>query len=55
MNARKFIRSFSFAWQGIGVAVKEQNMKFHLLSAVIVVIAGLWTGLLSPASRGVTQ
>lgn len=47
MNARKFIRSFSFAWQGIGVAVKEQNMKFHLLSAVIVVIAGLWTGLSS--------
>ena len=45
MNVRKFFRSFRFAVEGLQAAVKEQNLKFHLLIAVIVVIAGFATGL----------
>jgi undecaprenol kinase len=45
MNVRKFIKSFGYATQGILTAAKEQNMRLHLVSMVIVVIAGLLTGL----------
>ncbi|MEO4052246.1 diacylglycerol kinase family protein [Solibacillus sp. CAU 1738] len=45
MDVRKFFRSFNFAMQGIFTAAKEQNFRFHFLSAVIVIIAGLLTGL----------
>ena len=45
MDIRKFIKSFSYAIQGIVTALSEQNFRFHLLSTVIVVIAGLLTGL----------
>lgn len=45
MNARKFFRSFRYAVEGILTATKEQNLRFHLLSAVIVVLAGMLTGL----------
>lgn len=45
MNVHKFLKSFTFAWQGVGAAVKEQNMRFHLLSAIIVTALGLLTGL----------
>lgn len=45
MNARKFFKSFRYAVEGILTATKEQNMRFHLVSAVIVVLAGLITGL----------
>ena len=45
MDVRKFIKSFSYAIQGIVTAMHEQNFRFHLLSAVIVIIAGLFTGL----------
>ena len=45
MNARKFFRSFRYAVEGILTATKEQNLRFHLLSAVIVVLAGIFTGL----------
>ena len=45
MDIRKFIKSFSYAIQGIVTAMSEQNFRFHLLSAVIVMIAGLFTGL----------
>ncbi|MEK4629415.1 diacylglycerol kinase family protein [Solibacillus sp. FSL R7-0682] len=45
MNARKFIKSFRYAMQGIATATKEQNLRFHLLSAIIVIIAGLLTDL----------
>ena len=45
MDVRKFIKSFSYAIQGILTAMSEQNFRFHLLSAVIVVIAGFLTGL----------
>ncbi len=46
MKLTRFVSSFRFAAQGIVTSVKrEQNMKVHLLSAVIVALAGLWTGL----------
>ncbi|MED3661528.1 diacylglycerol kinase family protein [Ureibacillus sp. FSL K6-8385] len=45
MRMRNFFRSFRFAFEGILLASKERNMRFHLVSAVIVVIAGLWTRL----------
>lgn len=45
MNARKFFRSFPFALEGLRAALKEQNLKFHCMSTVIVVIAGFATGL----------
>ena len=45
MNVRKFFRSFTYAIQGILTATKEQNLRFHILSAVVVVIAGIVTGL----------
>lgn len=41
-----FFKAFLYAWQGILYgALHERNFKFHLVAAVIVVIAGFWTGL----------
>lgn len=45
MNVRKFFRSFRYAMEGLVTAVQEQNFRFHLVSAVIVLMAGLLTGL----------
>ncbi|WP_308788166.1 diacylglycerol kinase family protein [Planomicrobium stackebrandtii] len=46
MAARRFLRSFQFAAQGIGTALKrEQNIRFHVTAAVVVVLAGFLTGL----------
>lgn len=45
MDGRRFIRSFGYAFCGIVTACKEQNFKFHLISAAIVLIAGYFTGL----------
>ena len=45
MDIRKFIKSFGYAIQGIVTAMSEQNFRFHVLSAVTVIIAGLLTGL----------
>ena len=47
MSARKFFRSFGYAVAGFLTATKEQNLRFHLFSAVIVIIAGILTGLSS--------
>ncbi|AXH98978.1 diacylglycerol kinase family protein [Sporosarcina sp. PTS2304] len=43
---KTFFKSFVYAWNGVvdGVA-NGRNMKSHFLSAVIVVLAGLFTGL----------
>lgn len=46
MKAIRFFRSFVFAYAGIRAALKsEQNIRFHFTAAVIVVVAGLLTGL----------
>lgn len=45
MNVRKFLRSFRYAMEGLVTAVHEQNFRFHLVSAIIVIMAGFVTGL----------
>ena len=43
---RKFFKAFDFAWSGILYGVKaERNLKFHLIAAIVVLLAGLSTGL----------
>ncbi len=43
---KKQLRSFGYAWKGIrGCVGKEQNLSFHLIAAVAVVIAGLFFGI----------
>lgn len=43
---KKQLRSFSYAWQGILSCVgKEQNLSFHLIATVIVIIAGFVLGI----------
>jgi undecaprenol kinase len=38
-NIKKFMNSFSFAFQGILLVIKdEQNMRFHLVMSIIVFI-----------------
>lgn len=39
----KFIRGFGYAFSGLGYAFKSQlNFKAHLLTAILVSIAGCW-------------
>ena len=45
MDLRKYLRSFGYAFEGIITASKEQNFKSHIVSAVIVILAGYFTGL----------
>ena len=45
MDLLKLIKSFRYAFYGIFTALTEQNMKIHFVSAVVVIIAGLLTGL----------
>lgn len=46
MKLSRFLSSFRFAAQGIGASIKrEQNMRVHAFSAVVVLIAAIWTGL----------
>ncbi|WP_141905105.1 diacylglycerol kinase family protein [Lysinibacillus sp. Y5S-8] len=45
MDLRKYLRSFGYALEGVITASKEQNLKSHIISAIIVIMAGYWTGL----------
>ena len=46
MNFPKFLKSFTFAAHGIIYALKsEQNFRFHLFAAVMVLCASWLTGL----------
>ncbi|KGR87909.1 MULTISPECIES: diacylglycerol kinase family protein [Lysinibacillus] len=45
MDLRKYLRSFGYAFEGIITASKEQNLKSHIVSAIIVILAGYLTGL----------
>lgn len=45
-NYKKQLRSFHYAWNGIRNCVgKEQNLSFHLLTTVAVLIAGVAFGI----------
>ncbi|MBD9092434.1 MAG: diacylglycerol kinase family protein [Bacteroides oleiciplenus] len=42
-DLKKQIRSFGYAWKGIRQCVgKEQNLSFHLITSVVVIIAGFF-------------
>ena len=45
MDKRKFFKSFGFAVTGIRTSFSEQNFRFHVFAMVVVVVAGLLTGL----------
>lgn len=45
MDMKKFFRSFGYAFQGIVTALQEQNFRSHILSALVVMIAGYFSGL----------
>ena len=45
MNIRKFIKSFGYAAEGFVTAMREQNIRFHYMCAVVVIAAGMLTGL----------
>lgn len=46
MNFHKFFRAFIYAANGIYHVVKsEQNFRFHILAALVVVVAAVATGL----------
>lgn len=45
MDWRKYLRSFGYAIEGTITASKEQNFKSHVVSAIIVMLAGYLTGL----------
>ena len=45
MKLRKYLRSFGYAFEGIITAGKEQNLKSHIVSAIIVILASYLTGL----------
>jgi len=43
---RKFFRAFRFAFEGILHGLKEErNLKVHFIAAIVVIIAGILTGL----------
>ena len=43
---KKQLRSFGYAWQGIRSCVgKEQNLSFHLIATVCVMVAGFGFGI----------
>ena len=43
---KKQMRSFKFAWKGIMTcAGREQNITFHLLAALVVVMTGIFFGI----------
>ncbi len=43
---KKQLRSFGYAWKGIRCCIgKEQNLSFHLITTVCVVVAGFGFGI----------
>ncbi len=43
---KKQLKSFGYAWKGIRRCIgKEQNLNFHLLSAMVVCGAGIYVGI----------
>ena len=45
---KTYLKAFHYAWMGIvHGATRERNVKSHLVSAIVVLLAGLVTGLSS--------
>ena len=47
MNVPKMLRSFKYAFQGLGVLMQENNARFHLFATIVVILTGLLVGLSS--------
>nr|WP_106779996.1 diacylglycerol kinase family protein [Lysinibacillus timonensis] len=45
MDLIKLFKSFGYAIQGIITSLKQQNMRIHFASGMIVILLGLITGL----------
>lgn len=45
MAKHPLFRSFGFAFKGLALAFKERNFRLHLVSAALVVMAGLYCGV----------
>ena len=45
MDLMKLIQSFGYAFEGIITALKQQNMRIHFVITIIVIVAGLLTGI----------
>lgn len=45
MDVRRFFRSFKYAIEGLKQVMAEQNFRFDLMVAGIVIIAGVFTGI----------
>lgn len=46
MKASSFLESLSYAFKGLGAAVKsERNLRFHFAAMGVVTLLGLWLGL----------
>ncbi len=45
MDLLKLIKSFGYAIEGILSALKQQNMRIHIISTLIVIVAALLTGI----------
>lgn len=43
---KKLIKSFGYAFRGIGLAIRDElNMRIHVVAVLTVTIAGIFTGL----------
>lgn len=45
MDLKKLIKSFGYAFEGVFTALKQQNMRIHFASMIIVIVAGIYTGI----------
>ena len=44
-NKHSIINSFGFAFKGLKTGLSERNFRLHILSTVLVILAGLLVGL----------
>lgn len=42
---KAFMKGFVYALRGIGIAVGGRNMRFHIVAAIVVVVAGVHYGI----------
>ncbi len=45
MDIRGFFRSFKYALEGLKQVMEQQNFRFDLMMAFIVIVAGVFTGI----------
>ena len=45
MKVLKMLRSFKYAFNGVGILIQENNTRFHLLATIIACLSGVYLGL----------